>query len=119
LKVSVREATDGVVWLKCFSCLDTPAILAACGLTLADLFPRRSSDRGPVPPRDRWSVVEWRAAIEMISFESRVVLIAAADMLHGQTLSVDDFARVKLATDRMDDARIAFGVSKFRPEARL
>jgi Protein of unknown function (DUF3987) len=46
--LSIAEGDDGNVLVNCHAGCDTPAVLAAVGLTLADLFPPKS---GPAPGR--------------------------------------------------------------------
>lgn len=43
--LSIREAEDGRVLLRCWAGCQTAAVVAAMGLTFADLFPPRESDR--------------------------------------------------------------------------
>lgn len=40
--LSVRESSDGTIWLKCFSGCSAAAVLGAIGLQLGDLFPKRA-----------------------------------------------------------------------------
>ena len=42
--LSVSEADDGRVLLKCFARCSTPDIVEAAGLTMADLFPDKGNE---------------------------------------------------------------------------
>jgi hypothetical protein len=65
-KLSVCEGDNGAVMMTCFSCHDTPGVLAAIGLTLADLFPERIRDESPAgrrAARQAFKQTAWGAAI--------------------------------------------------------
>ncbi len=99
--LSVAEGRDGRVLLKCHAGCETRAIIAALGLTMADLFAPRSGGRGEggssIPPRNS-------ATVQHPS--------------EGCTLA--DYARAK----RLDEAKLrALGVSDAsllgRPAVRI
>jgi hypothetical protein len=47
--LSITEADDGRVLVKCFAACTAAGIVAAVGLTMADLFPGRSAGSAPAP----------------------------------------------------------------------
>ncbi|EGQ62084.1 hypothetical protein GGI1_10771, partial [Acidithiobacillus sp. GGI-221] len=68
--LSVKEADDGRVLLKCWTGCGAAEIVSALGLSLADLFPadRRSlADHGTGPMRRPF---DWRDALQGISHEA-------------------------------------------------
>jgi len=106
-KLSIVEASDRVL-VHCFDCGDTEAVLAAVGLSWADLHPPRSWP----PSRDErkaWSRAQreagWSAALHTLALESKVVAIAARDICTvGWLGSDDDMNRLALAVQRIDRA---------------
>lgn len=106
--LSITEADDGRVMLHCFACHDTPSILHALGLELADLFPERIKDPSPEARRKAAEAIKqngWRAALGVLAREATVVVIAAHDMIDGKALAEPDHARLRVAEDRIQRAR--------------
>lgn len=106
--LAITEADGARILLTCFSCHDTPAVLAAVGLELADLYPERIKD--PTPEgrrraREAFKQSAWAAALRVLSREATVVLVAAGMMHEGHALTDDDNARLTTAMQRIDDAR--------------
>jgi hypothetical protein len=107
-KLSVCEGDNGTLLVTCFSCHDTTAILAAVGLTIADLFPDRIRDHTPESrraARQAFKQTAWAAALGVVGREAKVVSIAAHDLAAGLALNVADTERLALAIDRVDAAR--------------
>ncbi|RDS79899.1 DNA primase [Dyella monticola] len=108
--LSVVEADDGRVMLHCFACNDTPGILHALGLQMADLFPGRIKDTSPEGRKGTTEAFKhngWGAALGVLDREATVVLIAANDMQAGNPLPGNDVMRVRLAARRITQAREA------------
>lgn len=106
--LSIAEGTDGRVLLRCFAGCEPLAIVHALGLELRDLFPQRLPDltrEGRTDARLAWKQTGWHAALNVLSREASVVLIAARMMLAGKTLTDDDGDRLGLAVQRIDGAR--------------
>lgn len=112
-KVSITAAPDGRILLHAFCGCPAADVLQAVGLTLADLFPERLA---PETPEDRRRArllarqAGWGAALELLEFEARVVLIAGREIAADKALSDDDLQRLALALDRIESAR-----SELRP----
>jgi len=107
-KLSVGEGDNGALLVTCFSCHDTPAILAALGLELADLFPERIKDISPEGrrgAREAFKRASWAAALPVLAREAFVVLLAARDVLAGKALPAEDVDRLAAAVDRIEQAR--------------
>lgn len=106
--LSIAEAGDGRVMLHCFACHDTPGILDALGMEMADLFPERIKDLSPETRKasaEAFKRHAWGAALGVLDREATVVYIAASDMHKSRPLSPNDIARVGLAVERIAQAR--------------
>lgn len=102
--LSVRELDDGRTLIHCWSggC-DAADIVAAIGLTLADLFPpRERREHSITPVRNPFSA---RDALECLDLEAYAVQIAASDMARGVALDDDSLDRLALAATRIHAAR--------------
>lgn len=107
--LSVSEADDGRVLLHCFAGCGAAEVLSAAGLTLADVMPERLRDPSPEgrkAAREAFKRSAWSAALGVVEREARVVLIAAHDLLRGCPLTADDTARLGVAVERIEDARM-------------
>jgi hypothetical protein len=105
--LSISEGDDGRVLLHDFAGCEVADVLAAVGLTLADLFPDRVRDDSPEgrrAARAAFRETGWRAALGVLAAESGVVL-AAARVIAREILTPDDTARLALAVERIRAAR--------------
>ncbi|TAM93842.1 MAG: hypothetical protein EPN40_12875 [Rhodanobacteraceae bacterium] len=94
--------------MACFRCHDTPAILGALGLELADLYPERIKDPSPEArraAREAFKRSAWATAVRVLDREATVVGIACTDMLAGKALPPADVARLDVALDRIHHVR--------------
>ena len=75
--LSIRE-TDDRLLLRCFAGCGANEIVAAVGLSLADLFntPLTKDYVKPLPRQQRWN---WRALLQTVGHESLVVALAAGE----------------------------------------
>lgn len=106
--LSITEADDGRLLLSCFACHDTPAILGALDLAMADLYPERIRDPSPEARRAAREAAKrnrWAAALNVLGREARIVVLAAHDLLDGKALSPDDTMRLWQAEERIQRAR--------------
>lgn len=104
--LSIRELEDGRVLLYDFGGCDTQAVLDALGLEMQALFPvplpEAQKGRGyglshsRIPPRD---------LLEVISEETSVVAVIAADFLAQHSISEQDWQRLATAAARIGRAR--------------
>lgn len=105
--LSVSIGDDGRVLINDFGGCHVTAVLDAMSLKLSDLFPKRLAD---VSPQARKALQEyakqsrWRAALNALAFESRIVVICGGDLLRND-LSPEDLDRAKVALDRIEAAR--------------
>jgi hypothetical protein len=104
--LSIRELGDGRVLVHCFTGCQVEAILAAVDLEFEALFPPRSIERAAgvrpaVPASD---------VLRAIVDELDVVMVVAGDLAQGRLVSETDFARLRLARERIGAAReVALG----------
>ena len=77
-------------------------VLAAVGLTVADLFPQRLPDNRYAPSHSR---IPARDLLQIISGETSIVAIIAADIIAKKTISDTDWQRLALAASRIGKAR--------------
>lgn len=99
--LTVRELDDGRTLVHCFAGCSVHEIVAAVGMELSDLFPPRPLLDGRKPERRPFSAED---ALRCLSFEARLVHLAALETLEGKALSDTDFERLVLAVERIDDA---------------
>jgi hypothetical protein len=107
--LAISEKEDGRVLVFCRAGCSAVDILAAVGLEFSDLFPPRPAtdthllpERRPVPAAD---------LLALLARESDIVCMAAREMLESGdlVLSVDDHARLELASARIHRARAMTG----------
>ncbi|MBU2820332.1 hypothetical protein HF288_03120 [Acidithiobacillus caldus] len=107
--LSIREAEDGKILLKCWTGCGAAEIVSALGLSLADLFPgdRRSlADHGTGPMRRPF---DYRDALAGIAHEATVARLIVEAARSGGTLSDEDVHRLSQAEERIDAALRAAG----------
>lgn len=99
--LSLREGDDGRVLLHCHAGCATAAVVAAMGLTMADLFPPSNTPRRP-PPAPGVSRRELYAAAD---FERVILFILKCDAKRGRPISQTDIRRGQIARQRLALAR--------------
>lgn len=107
-KLAATEADNGAVLLHCFAGCSAPDVLAAIGLTLADLYPERILPTTPEEcriVRQRMQESAWGAALPLLGFEATIVLIAGEQIVTGEALSAADLARLRQAVESIHRAR--------------
>jgi hypothetical protein len=107
--LSIREADDGRVLLKCWSGCSAQAITEALGLSLADLFPgdrRGLAEHGTGPMRRPF---DYRDALQGIAHETLVARLIIEAANTGQEMDAGSLDRLALAEERIDDALRAAG----------
>jgi hypothetical protein len=95
--LSVRELDDRRVLVHCFAGCETADVLAAVGLTLADLFDRPVAHCVP-PSKSRPPAVD---ALQSMLTEAAVAQLVAEDLAAGRTPGAADLARLSLAVQRL------------------
>lgn len=104
--LTIKETDDGKVLVHCFAGCSVHDIVAAVGLSLADLFPPQSShgkpERRPFPAAD---------CLRAISYEALLVAAAAKAIVEGVPFPEQEIDRLMLAASRIQSAVSAAGIS--------
>lgn len=97
--LSVRETPEGAVLVHCFSGCSADAVVAALGLSLADLFPPRRLSGNE--PKRQPRLLTAGQALELLDRESNLVAVAAASVTRGAVLNQQDLDRITQAAGRI------------------
>ena len=110
--VSIARGANGAVILHDFGGDSTADILAAMGLSLASLYPEQiRADMTPAQKselRMHGKIAGWAAALSVISYESKIIVIAGRMFKKGEALDAADENRVDEALGRIESAREVF-----------
>ena len=98
--LAIRELDDGRVLLHDFGGEDVESILAAIGLTFADLYPPQPGMFAK-PTRRPFSAAD---VLALVAFEATVALLVCIDVAAGRVVTDTDLARLKTAAQRLGDA---------------
>lgn len=102
--LSLREGNDGRLLVHCWAGCHAAEIVAAVGLTLADLFERPITHHAPAERRP------WRDAglevLRALADEVAVVFVMAALLAGGLELTDADRERLTLAAERVNGALV-------------
>jgi phosphopantetheine adenylyltransferase len=99
--LSIAEVGERIL-LHCFAGCPVENVLTAIGLTWDDVLPSKAIDhsiksiRRPFPAAD---------VLENLETEMEVLLLVAADMRNGKTVTTADFERALVAGERIAQAR--------------
>ncbi|PWV72996.1 hypothetical protein [Halomonas sp. A11-A] len=101
--LAIRETEDGTILLKCFTGCSTDEVLAAVGIDMHELFPRRDNDAFRAAKRqgERWVP---RDVLAAMAREALVVMLAAEAVAAGKVLAREDLARLAQAAGRLRGA---------------
>ena len=99
--LSIREADDGRVLINPFCGCDPSDVLAAIGLTFADLFPPREPPAGGSV--SRVPTILWRDCIEAIRDTLTALCVAADDIADGRPLTEADRGFIRDRASRVRD----------------
>ena len=107
--LSVGQTDTGTALLHCFVGCAAADVLAALGLTVADLYPNRLHDASPggrKAARLAMQIADWRAALGVFARESVIVLAAIAKIQKASEMALpcDDRDRLTLAVHRIQSA---------------
>ncbi len=108
--LSVRELPDGVILLHDFAGCGAADVLAAVGMTLADLFPDRLPDWQPQRRGQRR--IPAADALVALDREALTVAVIASDMRRHREIDEPTFARLTTAAARIGAARDLCGVQR-------
>lgn len=97
--LSIRELDDGTVLLHDFGGDSVQSILDSIGLTFADLYPARPSERGAIRRPFIASDV-----LDLVAFEASVAAIVLSDAISSEWVTETDYQRLLVAAQRLGDA---------------
>lgn len=98
----VSQRSNGSIGLHCFAGCDTRDVVAAIGLTMADLFADSPHEPGYVPPRRQG--MTHADALRMLGTEAGIVAMFTADLLEGREVADADLSRVALSASKIQRA---------------
>lgn len=107
--LSMTSADDGRVLLHCFAGCGAADVVAAVGMELRDLFVKRPTadmsfaERAALKEHGRQA--QWRAALNVMALESKIVHIAARELMAGKKLDSEDVERLRKSMNIIDHAR--------------
>ncbi len=101
--LSVREASDGAVLIRCFVGCSANEVTAALGLELSDLFPPRQ--RSKTAPKRTPRLLSPDQAFELLDKESMLTLMTASKIIKGGSLSKKDYSDLLIAVGRIQHIR--------------
>jgi hypothetical protein len=99
--LSIRELDDGRVLLYDFGGCQVGDVLAAVGLTVADLFPQRLAGHSHAATHSK---IPARDLLEIVSHETSIVAVIVTDLIAKKTISDTDWQRLALAVSRIGKA---------------
>ncbi|WP_411728579.1 hypothetical protein [Methyloglobulus sp.] len=112
--LTAKVGNNGGIILHCFAGCSVDAILAAIGLTMADLFPDppetkyhgydRYTARKSIPRFSRYEM------FPKLVFESTILAVAIGDLLNGHSLDDAALVRVQQAIETITSVRMEVGV---------
>ena len=107
--VSIARGANGSVIIHDFGGDSTADILAAMGLSLASLYPEQLRANMTAAQKSELrmhgKIAGWTAALSVISYESKIIVIAGRMFKKGEALDAADENRVDEALGRIESAR--------------
>jgi hypothetical protein len=107
--LAITEGDNGTLLVHCFTGCQTHDVLAAVGLQVGDLFVRR--DLRTMTPAERSQLRQaallprWKVALNVLTTEAQILLIAANQLGDGLPLNDADLSRLRVSALRIMDAQ--------------
>lgn len=103
--LAVKELDDGRILLHCFAGCPTADVLAAAGMTFADLMPERiNGTHRPVKHAfNAWDV------LKALALECTFIQLCALRLAKSAPLAQSDLERLHVAANRIKAAMVAIG----------
>lgn len=114
-KLSMAETASGSVLMHCFGLCSPGAVLAALGMTMADLYHTPLRVLTPVERRDAMQAfrqAQRSAALALITEEIELVVAVLAALRGGASLEDADRERLAQGARRLDNAFAVLGGKK-------
>ena len=106
--LSIREVDDGRALIHCFAGCPTEAVLNAVGLTFSDIQPDQLNGDGFKPLKNIFNA---HTALEILRFESSIVLATAKAINRQEQLSKDSINRLSKCIERIERVCEAGGLA--------
>lgn len=106
--LAITDNGDGRILINCFAGCDTYSILRSVGLDWADVMPEKSVSNYEKPVR---SVIYATDALNIIRFESQVILAIAYDIKKRGMIDTEMIERLEKAMQIINKAHGAANVS--------
>jgi hypothetical protein len=100
--LSIKDAGDGRILIKCFAGCESEAVLTSLGLQFSDLFPERLPD---LPHRKASVGLSPRDIMEVIEHELTVASLILADVVEAKSIDETTWARFCKAAQRIQTVR--------------
>jgi DNA primase len=107
--MSITAGDDGRFLRHCFAGCSAADIVAALGMEIGDLFVKKPTkdmsfaERSAL--REHGRQARWRAALNAMGLETKIVVIAGRQIKKQEPLNEDDERRLDEALERIDSAR--------------
>ena len=92
--LSITEGEGGTCLVHCFAGCSAADLVGALGLELSDLFVKKPTTNTAFAERaalrEHARQAQWRAALNMIAYESTIIVIAARMLKRGEPLDASD-----------------------------
>jgi hypothetical protein len=112
--LAIKYVGDKIL-LHCFGGCSADDVITAVGLEMADLFETPPTHDGNYQRVKRGSGFTATDALKALAREARLVGMAARDIGNGIALGEDDIDRVRIASQRIDDANLFIhGLNEYR-----
>ena len=98
--LKIIEMNDGTLLMRCATGCPSSDVLAACGLSMRDLFPGTAAGQRTTKPRPRLAFSQ-PDAMRIICHEATVAMVGATDITAGKKLTPRDVKRLALAAGRL------------------
>ena len=96
--LAIRQVDDGRILIHCFAGCSAAEILDALGLSFDDLYPATNPATTHKPLR---KIFDAHTTLQLLQFESSLVLECARTLNRGDQLTNKDFARLFQAAERI------------------
>jgi hypothetical protein len=96
--LSIKQLQDGRILIHCFAGCEPNQILGSIGLSFEDLFPEKLGDFKP-----QKKPFNSNHGLNMIGYESTIILTCAGFLREGKELSEANFSRLVEAVSRIQN----------------
>lgn len=107
--LSITEGEGGMALVHCFAGCRAADVVGAMGLELSDLFVKKPTTNMTFAERsalrEHGRQAQWKAALNVLAYESTIIVIAARMLKRGELLDALDEDRVDQALDRITAAQ--------------